>query len=49
MFKEKVVYLAVGLLVSPLVLCEKVLIASGKGPKEYELKKFLQIEKFIDK
>ena len=48
MFKEKVAYLAAGLLVTPLVLCEKVLIASGKGPKEYELKKFIRIEKLFD-
>jgi len=48
MFKEKVVYLAAGLLVMLLVLYEKVLVASGKGPKECESKKFLRIEKLFD-
>ena len=44
MFKEKLVDLFCQVLISPILICEKILIASGRGPTEYELKKFAQIE-----
>ena len=48
MFKEKLLDLFCQVLLSPILLCEKILIASGRGPTEYELKKFLQIESVLE-
>lgn len=47
MFKAHLVRVLVTMIVGPILLVERLLVAIGKGPAEFERKRFKQIEKAI--
>ncbi len=47
MFKTSFVNLVVTILLSPIILLERFLVSVGKGPNDFERKRFIAIEKAI--